>query len=74
MIEVLRDEWTAERELSNAVASIEEAIVTLRQHRPAEDGGVWLHQIRKLRMARGICRNVKQAITVSDKFAALRRK
>lgn len=75
MMQILREPQAAEREIANAIAAIDEAVITLQQYRPDSDRyeGVWLHQIMKLRTAMGYCRNVRKTIEQSPKFDALRK-
>lgn len=78
MIEFLRDPTDAELNISNAIANIHEACVILRQYAPEEEDGeasrLWLHQVRKLRMAIGICSNVRDLITRDVDFASVLRR
>lgn len=71
-MEISRRPEMAERELSNARAAIHEACVVLRQYKPERDtSGLWQHQIRKLRMAIGLCSNVRDTIMDNEAFRDL---
>lgn len=64
----------AELELSNAIAAIREALVVLDQYLPEEKVArhIWLHQHKKLKMAIGLCSNVRDRIVRDIAFESLR--
>ena len=66
-MELLRDPRHCERELSNALASIHEAITILRQCRPDSEEFMvqrnWDRQLMRLRMAAGCVHNVRDEVT-----------
>jgi len=72
--EILRDRQDAERELSNAIAAISEAALVLQQYRPKEKVAlrIWEHQRKKLKMAIGLCGNVRRMIERDVAFESLR--
>jgi hypothetical protein len=77
MIEVRRLPHDAELALSNALAHLSEAATVLKQYMPDDGDGEddpaypWRHNIRKLKMARGIISNVRHDVVNDKAFATL---
>ena len=72
-MEVLRDPDHAERELSNAIAAVNETLTIIRQHFPLGANSVgdhWRRQNLKLRRARGLIESVRSEVITRQKGEA----
>jgi hypothetical protein len=74
---ILRGPEVAERELSNAIAAINETLTSISRNCPLKADSVgdhWRRQLAKLRRARGLCEKVQQELEMKQRLDARRAK